>query len=86
MLTGVEASGGRGGGKKSQYGLGVQIRDSDWGRSYGHGGWFPGYMTEVVYYPEKKIAVAVQFNTDEGKSLKKGPPAYAGRYSQSHFG
>lgn len=78
MLSGVDAASGRGGGKKSRYGLGVQIRDSEWGLSYGHGGWFPGYLTEVVYYPEKKIAVAVQFNTDAGKSLKKGPPAYAG--------
>ena len=78
MLGGVDAAGGRGGGKKSRYGLGVQIRDSELGLSYGHGGWFPGYLTEVVYYPETKIAVAVQFNTDAGKSLKKGPPAYAG--------
>ncbi|MFO0937905.1 MAG: serine hydrolase domain-containing protein [Gemmataceae bacterium] len=78
MLTGVDTGSGRGGGRKSRYGLGVQIRDSEWGPSYGHGGWFPGYLTEMVYYPEKKIAVAVQFNTDAGPSLKKGPPAYAG--------
>ena len=78
MLSGVEAASGRGGDKKSRYGLGVQIRDSEWGLSYGHGGWFPGYLTEMVYYPEKKLAVAVQFNTDAGKSLKKGPPAFAG--------
>ena len=77
MLAGVDASSGRGGGNKSRYGLGVQIRDSEWGPSYGHGGWFPGYLTEMVYYPEKKIAVAVQFNTDARRSLKKGPPAYA---------
>jgi D-alanyl-D-alanine carboxypeptidase len=76
MLSGVDATGGRGGGKGNKYGLGVQIRESEWGRSYGHAGWFPGYLTEVAYFPERRVAVAVQFNTDIGKSLKKGVPAY----------
>ena len=61
MLTGVDASSGRGGGR---------------GAKYGHGGWFPGYRTEMAYYPERKVAIAIQFNTDIGQSLKKGPSAY----------
>jgi D-alanyl-D-alanine carboxypeptidase len=76
MLTGVDAGGGRGGGKGARYGLGVQIRESAWGPSYGHGGWFPGYLSEVEYFPEHKVAVAVQFNTDAGRSLGQGPRAY----------
>lgn len=76
MLAGVDASGGRGGGKGSKYGLGVQLRESPWGPSYGHGGWFPGYLTEVEYFPEYKVAIAVQFNTDIGKAIKKGPRGY----------
>jgi D-alanyl-D-alanine carboxypeptidase len=73
MLAGVDATGARGGGKGIRYGLGVQIRPSAWGPGYGHGGWFPGYRTEVEYFPEKRVAVAVQFNTDIGRQLGKGP-------------
>jgi D-alanyl-D-alanine carboxypeptidase len=76
MLTGVDAGTGRGGGRGVQYGLGVQIRPTTWGPSYGHGGWFPGYLSEVAYFPDRKVAIAVQFNTDVGRSIKKGAPAY----------
>jgi D-alanyl-D-alanine carboxypeptidase len=78
MLTGVDASQGRGGGRGQKYGLGVQIRESEWGPSYGHGGWFPGYRTEVEYFPKHKVAVAVQFNTDAGRAIRKGLRAYIG--------
>ncbi|HEY7914545.1 MAG TPA: serine hydrolase domain-containing protein [Blastocatellia bacterium] len=74
MLAGVDATGGRGAG--GSYGLAVQIRNSEWGRSYGHGGWFPGYLSEMEYFPEKRIAVAIQFNTDNVRQLKRGPRAY----------
>jgi D-alanyl-D-alanine carboxypeptidase len=76
MLTGVEAKEGRGSGTGNKYGLAVQIRPSDWGVSYGHGGWFPGYLSEMEYFPRQRIAVAVQFNTDASRTLKKGPRAY----------
>jgi hypothetical protein len=68
----------RGGGKGVRYGLGVQILESEWGPSYGHGGWFPGYRTEVEYFPKHRVAVAMQFNTDVGRALKKGLRAYIG--------
>jgi len=76
MLNGVEANEGRGSGVGNKYGLAVQIRTSEWGVSYGHGGWFPGYLSEMEYFPQQKIAVAVQFNTDAGRTLKQGPRAY----------
>jgi CubicO group peptidase (beta-lactamase class C family) len=76
MLTGVEAKEGRGSGAGNTYGLAVQIRPSEWGVSYGHGGWFPGYLSEMEYFPRHKIAVAVQFNTDASRTLTKGPRAY----------
>jgi D-alanyl-D-alanine carboxypeptidase len=41
MLNGVDAKEGRGSGAGNKYGLAVQIRPSEWGTSYGHGGWFP---------------------------------------------
>ncbi|MFO0848488.1 MAG: serine hydrolase domain-containing protein [Gemmataceae bacterium] len=78
LLTGVDSAGGRGGAKGSQYGLGVMIRESPWGPSYGHGGWYPGYRTEVEYFPKHKTAIAVQFTTDQGPQLKKGLRAYIG--------
>jgi D-alanyl-D-alanine carboxypeptidase len=72
MLAAVEAKTGRG----DKYGLGVQVRQSDWGISYGHGGWFPGYLSEMEYFPQYRIAIAIQFNTDAGRKLKKGLRAY----------
>jgi D-alanyl-D-alanine carboxypeptidase len=75
MLSGVVAT-GRGGGADSKYGLAVQIRPSNWGTSYGHEGWYPGYLSAMEYFPEHKVAIAVQFNTDIGQKLKRGPRAY----------
>lgn len=56
-------------GRESQYGLGVIIRKTPLGTSYGHSGFFPGYMTDMMYFPEYKVAVAVQVNTSVGRSL-----------------
>lgn len=58
-------------GRESKYGLGVIIRKTAIGTSYGHSGFFPGYMTDMMYFPEHKIAVAVQVNTSVGRSLGK---------------
>ena len=58
-------------GRETKYGLGVIIRKTQLGTSYGHGGFFPGYMTDVMYFPEQKVAVAVQVNTSVGRSLGK---------------
>lgn len=58
-------------GRESKYGLGVIIRKSAAGRSYGHSGFFPGYMTDMMYFPDLKIAIAVQVNTSVGGDLGK---------------
>jgi D-alanyl-D-alanine carboxypeptidase len=76
MLTPVDAAGGRGGGNGNKYGLAVQIRQSEWGASYGHGGWFPGYLSEMEYFPDHKVAIAVQVNTDASASPKKSLRVY----------
>lgn len=76
MLTGIETGQGRGGGAGVKYGLACQIRPSDWGESYGHGGWFPGYLSEMEYFPQKKTAIAVQFNTDARRQIKLGLRTY----------
>jgi D-alanyl-D-alanine carboxypeptidase len=58
-------------GGETRYGLGVIIRKTAAGTSYGHSGFFPGYMTDMMYFPEQRIAVAVQVNTSVGRSLGK---------------
>jgi D-alanyl-D-alanine carboxypeptidase len=58
-------------GRETKYGLGVIIRQTQAGTSYGHSGFFPGYLTDMMYFPEKRFAVAVQVNTSVGKDLGK---------------
>jgi len=70
LFAGVDASKGRGGSPGEKYGLAVQMRPSQWGMTWGHDGWFPGYLTEVLYYPDRRTAIAVQVNTDDQRQLK----------------
>jgi D-alanyl-D-alanine carboxypeptidase len=58
-------------GRETTYGLGVIIRKTSAGTSYGHSGFFPGYMTDMMYFPDSKIAIAVQVNTSVGRDLGK---------------
>ena len=58
-------------GRETRYGLGSIIRKTQVGTSYGHSGFFPGYMTDMAYFPNQKIGVAVQVNTSVGRSLGK---------------
>ena len=58
-------------GRETKYGLAAIIRQTEVGTAYGHSGFFPGYMTDMMYFPEYKIAVAVQVNTSVGRSLGK---------------
>ena len=52
-------------GEGAVYGLGVMITRSKWGRSYGHDGEFPGYLSDMRYYVKHKIAISVMVNSDE---------------------
>ncbi len=72
LLNGVSSESGRGGGKGSKYGLGVQIQTTARGVRYGHSGWFPGYFSEMAYYPKQGIAIAAQINTDTGRGSVQG--------------
>ncbi len=73
-------------GKGDKYGLGVQVRESAWGATYGHGGWFPGYLSEIEYFPKHKTAIAVQFNTDDFRKLKRNPRWYVAETAKIVFG
>ena len=58
-----------------KYGLGVIIRPTAAGLTYGHSGFFPGYLTVMMYFPDKKIAVAVQVNSSAPQIFGGKPPA-----------
>lgn len=64
-------------GREARYGLGVIIRNTPHGISWGHSGFFPGYITEVRYWPEHRIAVAVMVNTSDGRTIGRNPGAIA---------
>ncbi|HKS26900.1 MAG TPA: serine hydrolase [Pyrinomonadaceae bacterium] len=67
MLEGVPARLG----PEAKYGLGVIIRPTPLGIAYGHSGFFPGYITEMMYFPDAGIAIAVQVNTSVPRSTGK---------------
>ena len=76
-------------GRETRYGLGVIIRQTSAGTSYGHSGFFPGYITDMMYFPDQKVAVAVQVNTSVGRSLGKSPGRVLGEVMEvikSHSG
>ena len=58
MLNGVPARLG----PNTRYGLGVIIRQTPMGTAWGHSGFFPGYATEMLYFPDQKVASAIQVN------------------------
>jgi len=69
MLEGVPARLG----PDSRYGLGVIISPTAAGPSWGHSGFFPGYLTEMAYFPALDVSVAVQVNTSVGRALGRSP-------------
>jgi D-alanyl-D-alanine carboxypeptidase len=56
-------------GKDALSGLGIDMVETPLGRAYGHGGFFPGYLTLVLWYPDAGVAVAVQVNSSAGDAL-----------------
>ncbi len=59
-------------GEGLDYGLGVIIWDSDYGTSYGHTGFVPGYSSIMEYVPAYRFSVALQFNCDDvSQAVKK---------------
>ena len=60
-------------GRDTRYGLGVIIRNTPSGICYGHSGFFPGYLTEMAYFPDKKTCIAVQVNISDFNKIKMGP-------------
>jgi len=71
MVEGVPAKLG----PEARYGLGVIVRPTPLGPSWGHSGFFPGYVTEMRYFPEHRIAVAFLINTSVPRALGRSPGA-----------
>ena len=69
MLDAVPAQLGPG----ARYGLGVIVRETPLGPAWGHSGFFPGYLTEMAYFPDHGIAVAVQINSSDFPRLELSP-------------
>lgn len=59
-------------GPGARYGLGVIVREGALGPSYGHSGYFPGYLTDVRYYPRQDFSVALQVNSSARGALTRG--------------
>lgn len=47
-----------------RYGYGVIVSETPFGPAHGHSGFFPGYLSEMMWFPELGCCIAVQFNTD----------------------
>jgi D-alanyl-D-alanine carboxypeptidase len=58
-------------GEGKDYGLGVEIAHGKFGKAFGHDGEFPGYLSDMRYFSQYNIAVAVQVNADENPAANK---------------
>jgi D-alanyl-D-alanine carboxypeptidase len=58
-------------GPDARSGLGVEIVQTPLGLAYGHGGFFPGYVSLVLWYAEPKIAIAIQVNSSAGNAFAR---------------
>jgi D-alanyl-D-alanine carboxypeptidase len=58
-------------GDGANYGLGVMMTTTSWGKAYGHDGEFPGYLTVMRYYPKFHLAIAVMVNADENPNVNR---------------
>jgi D-alanyl-D-alanine carboxypeptidase len=59
-------------GPGSRYGLGLVAQPTRAGIAYGHGGYFPGYVSWVRYYPDAAATVAIQVNSSDDDAFSRG--------------
>jgi D-alanyl-D-alanine carboxypeptidase len=58
-------------GKDALAGLGIEMAPSPLGVAYGHGGFFPGYLSLVLWYPDAGVSVAIQVNSSAEGGLAR---------------
>jgi D-alanyl-D-alanine carboxypeptidase len=69
-------------GPETKYGLGVIIRPTALGVTYGHSGFMPGYQTELMYFPDLKASIAVQVNSSAPRSTGKSLRAFVTDFAE----
>ena len=50
---------------RGQWGLGVHIMESPHGTVYGHSGFMPGYITNLLYFADDQFSLCFQVNTSQ---------------------
>lgn len=60
-------------GPDAAYGSAVIVRKTKLGRSIGHDGVFPGYSTTMAWFPDLRIAAALQLNKDGQRETRVAP-------------
>ncbi|WP_157995153.1 serine hydrolase domain-containing protein [Peristeroidobacter soli] len=83
LVTGIPA---RNDADMPRYALGTVVFASPAGLAYGHSGWYPGYRSDLVFYPEHCLAVAFQINTDGKDYGNARMAAMRDRLTQSVIG
>jgi D-alanyl-D-alanine carboxypeptidase len=58
-------------GADARSGLGIEIADTPLGIAYGHGGFFPGYLTLALWYPDAGVSLAIQVNSSAPDALAR---------------
>jgi len=62
-------------GPETRYGLGVIVRPTTpAGRAWGHSGFFPGYVTEMIHFPDTGVTLAIQVNSSDGRATGSRRP------------
>lgn len=56
--------------KGARYGLGAIHWKTRHGDAFGHSGFFPGYVSEMRFYPDLGVATAIQVNTSDPSKLR----------------
>lgn len=69
-------------GPNVHYGFGTIIRETPAGVAHGHSGFFPGYVTDVMWFPEHGLAVAAQANSSVRGSLGVPAPELLARVAE----
>ena len=64
-------------GPETKYGLGVIVRQTPVGTAWGHSGFFPGYLTEMLYVPDLGVALAIQVNSSAPRATGGKSPLRA---------
>lgn len=73
-------------GPDTAYGLGVIVRRSTpVGEVWGHSGYFPGYLTEMIYLPARGVAIAVQINSSDARANGVTPLGVAYELARETF-